>query len=81
MLVLSNASLLHLLALTFAPWNRATSRCSSVPALHEILQVHGQVPFVLALAGDRLEILPLLPSFPERLMLNSMCVFRCICRV
>lgn len=81
MLAPSNALLRHLPAPTSALWNRATLKRFSVPALPEILPVHEQALFVLALTWGRSEILPLLPPFPERSLLHSMCVFRFICRV
>lgn len=63
-----------------APWSRAASGWISAPARTETSPAPAQAPAAPALISGRSEILPWLPSFPERLLLQSMRVFRCLCR-
>lgn len=77
---LSDASLLHPPAPASAPWNRAASGQFSAPARTGTLPAPAQAPAAPALISGRSEILPWLPSFPERFLLQSMRVFRLLCR-
>lgn len=63
-----------------APWNRAASGQFSAPARTGTSPALAQAPAAPALISGRSEILPWLPSFPERLLLQSMRVFRRLCR-
>ena len=63
-----------------ASWNRAASGQFSAPARTGTSPAPAQAPAVPALISGRSEILPWLPSFPERFLLQSMRVFRRLCR-
>ena len=63
-----------------APWNRAASGQFSAPARTGTSPALAQAPATPALISGRSEILPWLPSFPKRLLLQSMRVFRLLCR-
>ena len=78
---LSGVSRRHLPVPASAPWNRAASGHFSAPARTGTLPAPAQAPAVPALIWERSEILPRQPFLPERFLLHSMCVFRCICRV
>ena len=77
---LSDASRRCLPAPASAPWSRAASGWISAPARTGTSPAPAQAPAVPALISGRSEILPWLPSFPERLLLQSMRVFRRLCR-
>ena len=63
-----------------APWSRAASGWISAPARTGTSPAPAQAPAAPALISGRSEILPWLPSFPERFLLQSMLVFRLLCR-
>ena len=63
-----------------APWSRAASGWISTPARTGTSPALAQAPAEPALISGRSEILPWLPSFPERFLLQSMRVFRLLCR-
>ena len=77
---LSDASRRRLPAPASAPWSRAASGWISAPARTGTSPAPAQAPAAPAFISGRSEILPWLPSFPERLLLQSMRVFRCLCR-
>lgn len=77
----SGALPLHLPVPASAPWNRAASGHFSAPARTGTLPAPAQAPAAPVLISGRSEILPRQPFLPERFLLHSMCVFRCICRV
>ena len=63
-----------------APWSRAASGHFSTLARTGTSPAPAQAPAVPALISGRSEILPWLPSFPERFLFQSMRVFRLLCR-
>ena len=77
---LSDASRRRLPAPASAPWSRAASGWISAPARTGTSPAPAQAPAAPALISGRSEILPWLPSFPERFLLQSMRVFRLLCR-
>ena len=77
---LSDASRQRLPVPASAPWNRAASGQFSAPARTGTSPAPAQAPAEPALISGRSEILPWLPSFPERFLLQSMRVFRRLCR-
>ena len=77
---LSGVSRRHLPVPASAPWSRAASGWISAPARTGTSPAPAQAPAAPALISGRSEILPWLPSFPERLLLQSMRVFRRLCR-
>ena len=77
---LSDASRRRLPAPASAPWSRAASGHFSALARTETSPAPAQAPAAPALISGRSEILPWLPSFPERFLLQSMRVFRRLCR-
>jgi len=76
----SGALPLHLPVPASAPWSRAASGWISAPARTGTSPAPAQARAVPALISGRSEILPWLPSFPERFLLQSMRVFRLLCR-
>ena len=77
---LSDASRRHPPAPASAPWSRAASGHFSAPARTGTSPAPAKAPAAPALISGRSEILPWLPSFPERFLLQSMRVFRRLCR-
>ena len=77
---LSDASRRHPPAPASAPWNRAASGHFSAPAWTGTSPAPAKATAAPALISGRSEILPWLSSFPERFLLQSMRVFRRLCR-
>ena len=77
---LSDASRLRPPAPASAPWSRAASGHFSALARTGTSPAPAQAPAAPALISGRSEILPWLPSFPERFLLQSMRVFWLLCR-
>ena len=77
---LSDALPLHRPVPASAPWNRAAFGWISAPARTGTLPAPAQAPAAPVLISERSEILPWLPSFPERFLLQPMRMFRCLCR-
>lgn len=63
-----------------APWSRSASGWISAPARTGTSPAPAKATAAPALISGKSEILPRLPSFPERLLLQSMRVFRRLCR-